>query len=144
MEKNALHMNITPHFQELWIHLSSFSESNQWIKFLWLSSHKRNMLDSQQALIYLICVMVHQRWIKSCNIHNCSISNKSYDVSGLQLRRSVCLSNRIDNLRIVIDTGAYLSVTRNQKDFDQNLVMSDVSELNGLSHLEHVVGKGTV
>jgi len=39
-------------------------------------------------------------------------------------------------LPIVIDSGASLSITPNRKDFVQDLAVSDVSELNGLSHTE--------
>jgi len=67
-----------------------------------------------------------------------------FEFDNLNTSRSIYFSNGNDNLPIVLDSGASLSITPNRNDFIQDLSVSDVSELKGLSHTEHVVGKGVV
>jgi len=47
-------------------------------------------------------------------------------------------------LPILINTRASYSITLKQNDFIKELTMSEVSDLKGLSHTEHVVAKVTV
>ena len=59
-------------------------------------------------------------------------------------KRSIYFSNRMDDLPIVIDSGATLSLTPNRNDFIGPLRPAPMSELNGLSHTTAVEGVGTV
>jgi hypothetical protein len=59
-------------------------------------------------------------------------------------KRSVYFSNRLNDLPIVIDSGATFSLTPNRSDFIGELRAAPVSELNGLSSTTAVEGVGTV
>jgi hypothetical protein len=50
----------------------------------------------------------------------------------------------LNELPIVIDTGASMSLTPNRNDFIGDLKAPNVSELHGLSSTTQVVGVGTV
>ena len=59
----------------------------------------------------------------------------------LHSSRSILFSNGNDSLPIVIVFGASLSITPNRKDFIQDLSVSDVFELKGLSHTKHFLAR---
>jgi hypothetical protein len=69
--------------------------------------------------------------------------NKS-DITELTRGRSVYFTKDLNELPIVIDTGASMSLSPNRNDFMGDLKAPNVSELHGLSNTTKVVGVGTV
>jgi hypothetical protein len=65
------------------------------------------------------------------------------DIAALTRKKSIYFSNR-DNMPIVIDTGASLSLTPNINDFIGDLKPAHIQDLNGLSSKTTVVGVGRV
>jgi len=66
------------------------------------------------------------------------------NTADLTRNRSVYFSEDLNELPIVIDTGASMSLTPNIKDFRGPLVPSTTNELRGLSHSTPVMGMGYV
>jgi len=64
-----------------------------------------------------------------------------FEFDNLHSSRSILFSNGNDSLPIVIVFGASLSITPNRKDFIQDLSVSDVFELKGLSHTKHFLAR---
>jgi hypothetical protein len=72
------------------------------------------------------------------------VETSCLDLANFTRKRSVYFSNRPDDLPIVIDSGATLSLTPNRSDFIGELRPAPMAELNGLSSTTAVEGFGTV
>ena len=72
------------------------------------------------------------------------MTKESICFDSLHKRMSIYFYKMNNNLPILINTRASYSITLKQNDFIKELTMSEVSDLKGLSHTEHVVAKVTV